>query len=177
MIGMSISRGRRAAGLAAGALGTVAAAVAAVGWARGNLVVVTVAGTSMLPTFGDGDRVLVRRRPLRAVRRGDVVVLEPPLGGPYAPGPAGLDGRIWNVKRAAALPGDPLPPGVPGADGTVPPGELAVLGDNPDSVDSRMRGLYSGDRLLGVVVRRLNVARSPAKPPVPWQQAPRSDER
>ncbi|WP_262403498.1 S26 family signal peptidase [Actinomadura sp. CNU-125] len=140
-------------------------------------MVVTVAGTSMLPAFGDGDRLLVRRRSLRDVRCGDVVVLEPPLDGPYAPGPAGPDGRIWNVKRVAALPGDPLPPGVPGADRTVPPGALAVLGDNPDSVDSRMRGLFSGDRLLGVVVRRLNVAGAPSKPPVPWQQAPRSGER
>jgi signal peptidase I len=101
---------------AAGAVGAAGAAgaVLALGWARRNLVVVTVHGTSMLPTLRDGDRVLVRRRSLDEVRCGDVVVLEPPLDGPYRPGPAGPDGRIWNVKRVAALPGDELPSGVPG---------------------------------------------------------------
>lgn len=33
-----------------------------------------------------------------------------------------------------------------------------MLGDNPDSIDSRFRGLFSGDRLLGVVVHRLGAA-------------------
>ncbi|MFD0899540.1 S26 family signal peptidase [Actinomadura sediminis] len=156
---MSISRRRLAPGVAA------AAALAALGWARGNLVVVTVGGTSMAPTLREGDRVLVRRRPLHRVRRGDVVVLEPPPDGPLLPGPPGPDGRTWNVKRVAALPGDPLPPGVPGEDGTVPAGTLAVLGDNPDSVDSRHRGPYPGDRLLGVVVRRLSVTPPPGQRP------------
>ncbi|MEV5824728.1 S26 family signal peptidase [Spirillospora sp. NPDC052242] len=156
---MSISW-RRLAPVAA-----VAAALAALGWARGRLVVVTVGGTSMTPTLHDGDRVLVRRRPLHRVRRGDVVVLEPPPDGTRLPGPPGPDGRNWNVKRVAALPGDPLPPGVPGPDGTVPAGALAVLGDNPDSVDSRHRGPYPGDRLLGVVVRRLSVSPEPGQRP------------
>ncbi|GAA1795798.1 S26 family signal peptidase [Actinomadura chokoriensis] len=171
---MSTSRELRLAG---GTALAAASALLALGWARKNLVVVTVQGTSMLPTLQDGDRVLVRRRPLAQVRQGDVVVLEPPLDGPYLPGPAGPDGRIWNVKRAAALPGDTLPPGIPndlGAAGTVPPGALAVLGDNPDSIDSRHRGLFSGDRLLGVVVRRLNVTQRPSQRPEPWQMATRS---
>ncbi|MEV0402424.1 S26 family signal peptidase [Actinoallomurus sp. NPDC050550] len=159
---MSISQGWPLGGTCLAAVG----ALVALAWARKNLVVVAVSGTSMEPTLRDGDRVLVRRRSLPQVRRGDVVVLEPPLDGPYLPGPAGPDGRIWNVKRAAALPGDLLPPGVPGdllppgvpGDGdTVPPGTLAVFGDNPDSIDSRQRGLFSGDQLLGVVVRRLVV--------------------
>ncbi|MGO4760509.1 S26 family signal peptidase [Streptomyces sp. 2MCAF27] len=35
-------------------------------------------------------------------------------------------------------------------------GALAVLGDNrADSIDSRHRGLYPAERLMGVVVRRL----------------------
>ncbi|MQY04565.1 S26 family signal peptidase [Actinomadura macrotermitis] len=139
--------------------GAGAAAAAGVLMARGRLVVVTISGTSMMPTLRDGDRVLARRRSLGRLRRGDVVVLEPPADGPYLPGPGGPS---WNVKRVAALPGDRLPPGVPGpADGTVPPGALAVLGDNPDSVDSRQRGLFPGDRLLGVVVRRLNITSRP----------------
>jgi signal peptidase I len=160
------SRGLRLLG---GAGVAAAGVLLALGWGRRSLVVVTVYGTSMMPTFQDGDRVLVRRRPLRRVKRGDVVVLEPPLDGPYLPGPAGPDGRVWNVKRVAALPGDELPSGVPGASGlagergTVPLGALAVLGDNPDSIDSRHRGLFSGDRLLGVVVRRLNVTTQPSQ--------------
>lgn len=173
---MSTSRELRLTG---GTALAAAGALLALGWARKNLVVVTVSGTSMLPTLQDGDRVLVRRRPLAQVRQGDVVVLEPPLDGPYLPGPAGPDGRIWNVKRAAALPGDTLPPGIPNGDirrggGTVPPGALAVLGDNPDSIDSRHRGLFSGDRLLGVVVRRLNVTQRPSQRPEAWQMATRS---
>ncbi|MCP2343475.1 S26 family signal peptidase [Actinomadura rupiterrae] len=127
--------------------------------ARRRLVVVTVEGRSMAPTFQDGDRVLVRRRTLADVRNGDIVVLEPPSTGEYlAAPPPGADGparTIWNVKRVAALPGDPIPDGVPADAGTVPPGRLAVFGDNPDSIDSRQRGLYSGERLLGVVLRRL----------------------
>ncbi|GAA1888023.1 S26 family signal peptidase [Actinomadura bangladeshensis] len=199
---MSTSRGLRLAG---GTALAAAGALLALGWARKNLVVVTVSGTSMVPTLQDGDRVLVRRRPLAHVRRGDVVVLEPPLDGPYLPGPAGPDGRIWNVKRAAALPGDELPPGIPNAPNTfeapstpaasggtdasggtaedvprevraVPPGTLAVLGDNPDSIDSRHRGLFSGDRLLGVVVRRLNVTPRPSQRPEAWQMATRSQD-
>jgi signal peptidase I len=174
---ISSSRGLRLLG---GAGVAAAGALLALGWGRRSLVVVTVHGTSMMPALRDGDRVLVRRRPLRRVKRGDVVVLEPPLDGPYLPGPAGPDGRIWNVKRVAALPGDELPSGVPGVSGiaggpgTVPPGALAVLGDNPDSVDSRHRGLFSGDRLLGVVVRRLNVTSRPSQRPDGWQMPTRS---
>ncbi|HEU5032440.1 MAG TPA: S26 family signal peptidase [Spirillospora sp.] len=165
---MSISRGRLLGGAGLAAAG----ALVALGWARKHLVVVTVDGSSMLPALRDGDRVLARRRPLDRVRCGDVVVLEPPPDGPYRPGPAGPDGRTWNVKRVAAIPGDPVPPGVAGEGGTVPDGSLAVLGDNPDSVDSRQRGLYPGDRLLGVVVRRLNVTPPPRQDPAAWQKAP-----
>ncbi|WP_284466923.1 S26 family signal peptidase [Actinomadura madurae] len=160
---LSTSRGLRLLG---GAGIAAAGGLLALRWGQRSLVVVTVHGTSMMPTLRDGDRVLVRRRPLPHVRRGDIVVLEPPLDGRYLPGPAGPDGRTWNVKRVAALPGDDLPSGVPGASGdTVPPGALAVLGDNPDSIDSRHRGLFSGDRLLGVVVRRLNVTPRPSQRP------------
>jgi signal peptidase I len=109
----------------------------------------------------DRDRVLARRRALDRVGCGDVVVLEPPP-----------DGRTWNVKRVAAIPGDPIPPGVAGEGGTIPDGSLAILGDNPDSVDPRQRGLYPGDRLLRVVVRRLNVTPAPRQDPAAWQKAP-----
>ncbi|MFC4912121.1 S26 family signal peptidase [Actinomadura gamaensis] len=152
---------------AAGLAGAAVAAGAAAWTARRRLIVVTVEGRSMAPTFLDGDRVLVRRRSLADVRLGDVVVLEPPSTGEYlAAPPTNGPGRgrtvAWNVKRVVALPGDPVPDGVPGEGGTVPSGKLAVFGDNPDSVDSRQRGLYSGERLLGVVLRRLGGTRAGA---------------
>ncbi|MEH1166255.1 S26 family signal peptidase [Micromonospora sp. CPCC 205539] len=140
--------------LTAGALGLGAALL----WMRRQFVVVTVEGASMAPTLADGDRVVVQRRRLDQVRNGDVVVLEPPVNPPggYDPGPAGPDGRRWNIKRAVALPGDPLPAGVTvsGVD-RVPAGSLVVFGDNPDSIDSRQRGLFDAAQLLGVAIRRL----------------------
>jgi signal peptidase I len=124
---------------------------AGVAWIRGRRLVVTVDGRSMLPTFADGQRLVVRRCGLADVRRGDVVVLAPP--------PETAVAGVWNVKRVGALPGDPVPPGVAGcAPGDrVPPGSLAVFGDNVDSADSRQRGLFPGDGLVGVVVRPLGV--------------------
>jgi signal peptidase I len=125
---------------------------------RHRYVVVTVDGVSMAPTLVNGDRVMVRRRRVTEVHRGDVVVLEPPANPPgdYLPGPAGVDGRRWNIKRAVAVPGDPVPDGVPaGGIDRVPAGSLVVFGDNPNSVDSRQRGLFDGSHLLGVAIRRV----------------------
>ncbi|MFF5208607.1 signal peptidase I [Streptosporangium sp. NPDC000396] len=133
--------------------------VAGAFWARRRYMVITVNGVSMMPTLTDGDRVLVRRRRIDQVSRGDVVVLEPPLdsSGRFMPGPPASDGRHWNIKRVVALPGDPVPAGVPADDGVdrVPSGTVVVFGDNPDSVDSRQRGFFPADRLLGVALRRL----------------------
>ncbi|SEG98051.1 signal peptidase I [Nonomuraea solani] len=132
--------------------GFVLAAIAGALWARRRYVVVTVEGMSMAPTLTDGDRVLVRRRRIDQVSTGDVVVLEPPLGHAEPRG----NGPLWNIKRAVALPGDPVPPGIEGGAGRVPEGALVVVGDNGDgSVDSRQRGFFSADRLLGVALRRL----------------------
>jgi signal peptidase I len=132
-----------AAGLAA------ATAVLAVGlWAVGTrLRLTTVDGPSMAPGLADGDRVLVRRVPARALRRGDVVLVAADRAG----------GRRWLIKRVAALPGDPLPAGVGSpAAGRVPEGTVAVLGDNPDaSIDSRDFGCVPADRVFGRMVRRL----------------------
>ncbi|GAA3145420.1 hypothetical protein GCM10010466_40600 [Planomonospora alba] len=134
--------------------GLALAAVAGALWARRRYVVVTVEGTSMAPTLSDGDRVLVRRLRIDRVRAGDVVVLEPPFT-PAELGSQGPDGTRWNIKRAVALPGDPVPPGIGGGAARVPEGALVVLGDNADSVDSRQRGFFDADRLLGVALRRL----------------------
>ncbi|WP_327353694.1 signal peptidase I [Streptomyces sp. NBC_01304] len=140
----------------------LAAALAAAFHVRRSYVVVTVSGRSMSPTLHDGDRIVVRRRTADRLSRGDVVVLRPPdITGDYAPVVEGA----WNVKRVAALPGQPVPAGVTRRDGqpavdAVPAGSLVVLGDNPDGIDSRQRGFFPADRLLGVMVRRLGGERA-----------------
>ncbi|MFE5998796.1 S26 family signal peptidase [Streptomyces sp. NPDC056454] len=125
--------------------------------ARGRLVVVTIQGLSMLPTYKPGDRVLVRRggRP----GRGQIIVVERPersndfRGGQAAEFEILLSGAAspkWLIKRVAGVPGDHVPEG-----GIVPPGKLILLGDNPAvSLDSRQLGFFSSERVLGTVWRR-----------------------
>ncbi|WP_405139733.1 signal peptidase I [Sphaerisporangium sp. NBC_01403] len=127
-------------------------------WLRRGFVVVTVAGGSMEPTFRTGDRVLVRRARLHRIQAGDVVVMRPPDRSAAAV-PAGTV-IPHLIKRAVALPGDPVPrdrvPALRGvAESAVPPGRLVLLGDNPAGADSRQFGYFPEHRLLGVVVRRL----------------------
>ncbi|MEV4461935.1 S26 family signal peptidase [Microbispora sp. NPDC049633] len=144
----------------------VAAGLAA---ARRRFVVVRVAGTSMVPTYQPGDRVLIRRGARPALRRGQVVVfrrLRPDgtgsadgRGSPRpVPGPRGVE---WLIKRVAAMPGDTVPAhaaaGVHFAPGdVVPAGRLVVLGDGPTSADSRHWGYLPVSEVLGTVVRRLS---------------------
>jgi signal peptidase I len=152
--------------MAASGLGVVALAGGLALWMRRRLVLVTVRGSSMEPTLFPGDRVLVHRRGLARVRRGQVVVLEPPLpGGRHRTGTAAasLDHRLWNIKRVVALPGDPIPAGVPNVGNAerVPPDALVVLGDSASSTDSRQRGFYFATDLLGVVVRQVSTRPGP----------------
>lgn len=133
-------------------IGALAGAAGAALWVRRHLVLVTVEGISMTPTLQPGDRVLIRRRQLAKVRRGDIVVLEPPVKLTHPDGSS-----RWNIKRVVALPGDPvsasdLPPGNPDV---VPDGKLVVHGDGRISSDSRQWGFYAADDLLGVVVRKV----------------------
>ncbi|WP_034594147.1 S26 family signal peptidase [Hamadaea tsunoensis] len=118
------------------------------GLARWRLRLITVTGRSMTPTLADGRRLLVVRR--RRVRAGDVVVFRmPPSTGPTD--------LAWLVKRAVAVPGDPVPPDlsawVPGP--TVPSGQMLVRGDNPHSADSRTFGLVPLATILGTPLRPL----------------------
>ncbi|WP_372441450.1 S26 family signal peptidase [Plantactinospora mayteni] len=137
----------------------VAALAAAAWWARRRLVVVTVRGSSMQPTFQHGDRVLVRRAPITAIRPGQVVVVA--AGRPVGPLPP--DYPLWMIKRLRAAPGDPVPrdevpalASVP--EQTVPAGRMVALGDNPAGADSRQLGYFYTANLLGVVTRRLTRA-------------------
>ncbi|WP_370374599.1 signal peptidase I [Catenulispora sp. GP43] len=127
------------------------AAWSAIAAVRHRYTVVQVDGTSMAPTFADGDRLLVRRARLGTVKRGDVVVFRTP------PGHQAADTPPWLVKRAAAIPGDGVPadmrPAV-GDDTEVPAGRLMVRGDNPRSLDSRNFGYIDADGFRGVAVRR-----------------------
>lgn len=122
---------------------------AALIWLRLRLVVVTVRGDSMAPTLRSGDQVLVRRKPLRTVPAGALVVFARPRT--TEPG--------WMIKRAIAVPGDVIPRAkvatlwsYPG--NRVPAHHMVVLGDNPDeSYDSRHFGYVKEPALLGVVHR------------------------
>ncbi|MGI5473182.1 S26 family signal peptidase [Streptomyces sp. CA-132043] len=124
---------------------------------RGRWVVVTVRGASMQPTLLGGDRVLVRRGPVRTV--GELAVLGCAVMGPEDP-----EYFEWIIKRVAALPGDAVPRDrVPSLadvpETTVPPGRLVLLGDNQaQSFDSRRFGYCTTAEVLGVVVRPLGRA-------------------
>jgi signal peptidase I len=138
-----------AGGLALACAAAILVTLAGVlGRVRRHWMIVVVEGPSMAPSLVAGDRIRVRRVPPETVHIGDVVVAVRP-----APGP-----RRLIVKRVAAVPGDPAPPGVaPGAEGAgahVPPGRYLLLGDNPaDSYDSRVFGYVPAEHILGVARR------------------------
>ncbi|MEV0591388.1 signal peptidase I [Nonomuraea cavernae] len=125
---------------------------------RRTFVLATVAGFSMAPTLHPGDRLLVRRASLSRLKVGDIVVVEPDarMTGPRP-------GTGYVIKRLAAVPGDPVPEHVPSpSNAQVPPGWMAILGDNPDaSRDSRDYGLVAQERLVGVVVRAIGTSDRP----------------
>ncbi len=128
-------------------------------WGRREFVLVTVVGDSMLPTYRSGEKVLIRRSRRDRPASGDVVVVERPTqvdGWERKPLTRSVRDRGWYLKRVTAVAGEPVPSMVQAAEPghtVVPAGSLAVMGDNPRSLDSRHLGFFPADRVLGVVVR------------------------
>lgn len=121
-------------------LGLALAAAAAIALLR-RLVTYEIGDHSMSPTLQPGDRVLgLRGLP---ARRGDVVVFAHPL----RPG-------FEMVKRVAAVPGEDMGRVALG------PGEMWVLGDNPDggSIDSRALGPIRAEWLRSRLLLRYQPA-------------------
>ncbi|GAB2932590.1 hypothetical protein GCM10027280_20330 [Micromonospora polyrhachis] len=139
--------------------GVLASVVAALVWLRRRLLIVSVVGRSMEPTLRPGDRVLARRVPLAAIRRGDVVVVVAPVRATTDSTRLETGAPALLIKRAYAVPGDPVPVDrVPilrrEPEPVVPADRLVVLGDNPPvSYDSRECGYITGQGVLGVVIR------------------------
>ncbi|MET8454278.1 S26 family signal peptidase [Streptomyces sp. NPDC005209] len=142
---------------AALAVTTVSAAAIATTVLRRRYIIVTVIGSSMSPTLVAGDRVLVRRAPLEAIATGRLVVTEPPREHRWDR----VRAHGLLIKRAAAVPGDPLPrEGAPAfadlPEERVPEGRIVLLGDNPAaSLDSRHCGYFQAEQIVGVVLRPL----------------------
>ncbi|WP_170154251.1 S26 family signal peptidase [Actinoplanes italicus] len=117
---------------------------------RRSLLIVEVTGHSMEPAHRSGARLLALRG--AQPRRGDVILIRHPDA---ASRPRGASDYL--VKRMAALPGDPVPRAVVPTVGTgvVPPGSCVVLGDNPDSADSRTWGFVRRSTVVGRVLCEL----------------------
>lgn len=132
------------------------------------LLIVTVSGQSMIPTFQDGERLLALRRwPARWLRRRQVVVLQQGMS---------LRSRLemLHIKRVEALPGeaftacpvtirsamdDQFITEAPQAEQTwqIPPGHIFVCGDNREqSLDSRTWGPLPQRQVRGVVFMKLS---------------------
>ena len=124
--------------------------------ARRFLMIFTVQGNSMMPTFRPGDRVLLLRQRGRALRSGRIIVIaEPNPETGWNDLPVLNDqilGRRWSIKRIVALAGDPVPKGVGKGEARVPCGHLVVLSDNPSGKDSRAFGFLPIEAVLGTVI-------------------------
>ncbi|MFD8001128.1 S26 family signal peptidase [Streptomyces mirabilis] len=120
-----------------------------------HLVLVTVRGRSMEPTYYERDRVLVVRG-TTALRNRVIVVADP------------RHEEGFLIKRVLATPGESVPRDrVPALshvpEQQVPSGKLVLVGDNLEqSLDSRQFGYFSGSSVLGRVL--LRVSRHPAQP-------------
>jgi len=123
-------------------IGSAIVAGLLVRWARRRWLIVTVRGTSMMPTLGDGQRLIVRRARGDQTRLtvGDIVVFTAPEHERFHPMP----GAHYLVKRVAAL----------GDAGHLSGDRVVVLGDNlPASQDSRHFGPLDRRSIIGIARR------------------------
>jgi signal peptidase I len=127
----------------AGAAIVIGGGILTVGLARRRVVLVTVRGQSMAPTYRDGERLIALRR--SRFSAGDVVIFRTP-----ASHFADVD---LLVKRAAATAGEGVPADLQARVGlaVVPAGRLLVRSDATEGLDSRHFGLISAADVLGVV--------------------------
>lgn len=111
----------------------------------------------MAPALQPGDRLLVLRL-RRCARVNSIITLRAP---PQVQLPPGATAGDWMVKRLVAVSGAPMPSEVvcghpTFAHTTVPTKSIVVVGDHPESQDSKQWGPIASDLITGVVVRRLN---------------------
>lgn len=145
-------------------VGAVALAGALVWSVRRRYLVITVLGHSMMPTLRHGQKLVARRRRGNVpVQRAQIIVFVPPVPGEHC----FHSDLAYRVKRIVAIAGDPAPPWLPrmAGDSTllrVPPGMVAVLGDNPRSEDSRDYGCVPEASILALV--RAPTGTSPGSP-------------
>lgn len=122
---------------------------------RRLLVIVTVHGGSMLPTYTPGETLLGLR--YRRLERGRTVVFRTPYS---ARDSHDRTGPPYRIKRVVALAGDPTPAWVRGeaAGKPIPAERLVVRGDAEGSEDSRHHGYIHTRDVLAVVVGRINAS-------------------
>lgn len=128
---------------------------------RRVLLVISVDGASMAPTYQPGDRLLtVRSRPGSSIRAGDIVVCRRPDRRPGAP---------YLIKRVLATAGQPIPDQASARSlglAQVPPGNVWVQGDSP-GYDSRAFGPLPVSEIISHVLAPLRLARPGGDAPAP----------
>lgn len=151
----------RSAFFLAAAVGSATLAASVAGGilaARRRFIVIDVTGDSMSPSLVDGDRLLVRRT--HRLRVSDIVIAHQQEGGRRTA--SEREASAWLVKRLVALPGDAVPESVSsaveGCPRQVPAGMTVLLGEHPESVDSRRWGFVPLDDIEGVVIGRLRTS-------------------
>jgi type IV secretory pathway protease TraF len=107
----------------------------------------------MEPTFLSGDKILILNcKKNFLLKRGQIVILCLP-NNLYKQSDLDTQEIIF-VKRIAGIAGDKEVPNLI-LDKPISNGEFFVLGDNPDSRDSRHWGTLPQTSILGIVVKNL----------------------
>ena len=131
-----------------------------------SLVIVKVQGSSMRPTFHNGDTLIAIRIPHFLIRPGSVVISKSPIPSGFGTVPWPVSAMrasdLWVVKRVRATPGQWVP------DDTSPqrarerlaPRHYFLQGDAPDSLDSRHWGPVPSSHIRGIVLFRWPLSRA-----------------